>query len=76
MDLIAVGSGRPALVQELAGRDGQPLAPLVSLNFNGQQPGTLTPAEAYRMMSEGLIEADERHEAFRTIEAPKTEGQS
>jgi len=31
MDLIAVGSGRPALVQEIAGRDVQPVGPLVAL---------------------------------------------
>lgn len=33
MDLIAVGSGRPALVQEIAGRDGAPVGPLVNVNL-------------------------------------------
>jgi hypothetical protein len=78
MDLIAVGSGRPALVQEIAGRDGQPVGPLVNLTFNGQQPGALTPAEAYRLMVAGTIEADPQHPAFEqpALEAPKPEGQS
>lgn len=72
MDLIAVGSGRPALVQEIAGRDGQPVGPLVALNF-GMQPGqSLSPEQAYKLMVEGIIEADPRHTAFEqrsTIEA-------
>lgn len=43
-DLIAIGSGRPVMVQEVAGRNGEPLAPLVALNFS--QPESVTPAEA------------------------------
>jgi hypothetical protein len=75
MDLISVGSGRPALVQEIAGRDGQPVGPLVALTFNGQQPGALTPAQAYELMARGTLDPDPQHEAFRIIEAPKSESQ-
>jgi hypothetical protein len=73
MDLIAVGSGRPATVQEIAGRDGQPVGPLVQLTFGGQGPGALSAAEAYRLMVAGSLDADPQHQAFRTIEAaPET----
>jgi hypothetical protein len=63
MDLISVGSGRPALIQEIAGRDGAPVGPLVNLNFNGGQP--LTPEMAYKMMCANLIPADPGHPAFK-----------
>jgi hypothetical protein len=65
MDLISVGSGRPALVQEIAGRNGEQLGPLVALNFQGgMQHGALTPQDVYRAMIENVIEADPRHPAF------------
>ncbi len=77
MDLIAVGSGRPALVQEIAGRDGAPVGPLVSVNFGMQSGQPLTPADAYRLMCSGAIDPDPHHPAFRpAIDAPKAEGQS
>lgn len=58
MDLIAVGSGRPAVVQEIAGRSGAPLGPLVNLNFGAQPGQALTPEQAYRAMCEGHIAVD------------------
>jgi hypothetical protein len=66
MDLIAVGSGRPELVQQITGRDGAPIGPLVNLNFGGGTQGgrDLTPADAYRAMVEGVIEVDPKHPAF------------
>lgn len=73
MDLIAVGSGRPALVQEIAGRNGEQLGPLVALNFGGgMQHGQLSPQDAYRMMVEGVLEVDPQHPSFKrpAIEAP------
>jgi hypothetical protein len=72
MDLIAVGSGRPATTQELLGRPDAPLGPLVSLTFQGQQPGALTPAQAYQLMVAGAIDVDPSHPAFRpAIEAQR-----
>jgi hypothetical protein len=65
MDLISVGSGRPALVQEIAGRNGEQLAPLVALNFgSGSGHSPLTPSDAYKLMIEGRIDADPAHPAF------------
>jgi uncharacterized protein DUF5681 len=66
MDLIAVGSGRPELVQQITGRNGEQLGPLVALNFaGGMQSGReLSPADAYKLMTENVIEADPRHPAF------------
>ena len=65
-DLIAIGSGRPAVIQEIAGRNGEQLGPLVALTFAGAQGGRdLTPSDAYRAMVEGLLPLDPRHEAFR-----------
>jgi hypothetical protein len=64
MDLIAVGSGRPALVQEIAGRDGAPVGPLVALSF-GMQHGQLSPQDAYRMMVDGVLPLDPNHKAFQ-----------
>jgi hypothetical protein len=65
MDLVSIGSGRPALVQEIAGRNGEQLGPLVALNFGGgMQHGQLSPADAYRLMVEGVLEADGKHPAF------------
>jgi hypothetical protein len=72
MDLISVGSGRPALVQEIAGRNGEQLGPLVALNFNAQSGQPLTPEQAYRAMLEGLIPADPKHPSF---ERPAIEAQ-
>lgn len=63
MDLVAIGSGRPTLVQEVAGRDGAPLGPLVNLNFS--QSGPLTPEAAYKAMLSGEIPLDPQHEAFQ-----------
>lgn len=73
MDLIAVGSGRPALVQEIAGRNGEQLGPLVALNFGGGiHHGQLSPADAYRMMIEGALDVDPKHPAFErpALDAP------
>jgi hypothetical protein len=47
MDVIAVGGGKPPLVQEIAGRDGQPAGALVNINLPARP---LTPAEAYDAM--------------------------
>jgi len=58
MDLIAVGSGRPALVQEIGGRGGGPVGPLVNINMGLQPGGTLAPEQAYKLMVEGHLEAD------------------
>ena len=63
MDLIAVGSGRPELVQQITGRDGAPVGPLVALSF-GMQHGQLSPQDAYRMMVDGVIDPDPRHPSF------------
>ena len=66
MDLIAVGSGRPELVQQISGRNGEPIGPLVALNFSGGHGGRdLTPADAYKLMVEGHLPIDPRHEAFQ-----------
>jgi len=74
MDLVSIGSGRPALVQEITGRDGEQLAPLVSLNF--PQPGQpLTPEAAYAAMIRGELEPDPHHPAFRS-QRPPIEGQA
>jgi uncharacterized protein DUF5681 len=75
MDLQAIGSGRPPTTQELIGRPDAPIGPLVALNFGGQQPGgTLSPAQAYQLMSRGVLDADPLHPAFQApaIEAPKS----
>lgn len=61
MDLIAVGSGRPAVIQEVGGKAG---APLVNFNFGAGQPGPLSPEAAYKLMVDGAIEPDARHAAF------------
>ena len=68
MDLIAVGSGRPATTQELVGKNGAPVGPLVNVNLNAQSSGPISPATAYRWMADGLIEADPQHFAGRVIE--------
>jgi hypothetical protein len=70
MDLISVGSGRPALVQEIAGRNGEQLGPLVALTFQGMQHGQLSPQDAYRMMLEGSIDVDPKHPAFERERDP------
>lgn len=76
MDVIAYDAGRPAVVQEIAGRDGQPVGPLVNIQL-GQQPGSaLTAAQAYAYMVSGAIPADPDHEAFRTIESKPEEAPS
>jgi hypothetical protein len=64
MDLISVGSGRPALVQEIAGRDGAPGGPLVNINMGMQQGLPLSPADAYKLMCANVIPADGAHPAF------------
>jgi hypothetical protein len=66
MDLIAVGSGRPATTQELIGKAGAPVGPLVSVNLGA----ALTPESAMRLMTEGVLPADP--EQFR----PAIEGQA
>lgn len=70
MDLIAVGSGRPALVQEVAGRLGAPLGPLVALNFGHSAGQPLSPADAYKLMAEGALEPDPAHPAFEGQAVP------
>jgi hypothetical protein len=66
MDLIAVGSGRPELLQQVTGRDGAPIGPLVNFNIGMQQRGERLPAgDVYRAMVENLIPADPAHEAFQ-----------
>ena len=77
MDLIAVGSGRPAVVQEVGGRNGAPLGPLVNVNVGAPPGGQLAPEQAYQMMVEGRIPLDPQHEAFRpTRPAIEAESQS
>jgi len=63
MDVIAVGNGRPELVQSVAGKDGQPL---LGVNFNmASAPGQVwDPATAYRLMVNGTLDADANHPAF------------
>jgi len=65
-DLVAIGSGRPELVQQITGRDGAPVGPLVNFNFGGggMQHGAVTPQDVYRAMIENVIEADPKHPAF------------
>jgi hypothetical protein len=46
MDLIAIGSGRPATTQELLGRPDAPLGPLVSINMSNPGTSSLSPAQA------------------------------
>ncbi len=65
MDLVAIGSGRPALVQEISGRDGVPVGPLIAMNFGAQPGQALTPAAAYAMMCSGALEPDPNHPAFQ-----------
>jgi hypothetical protein len=66
MDLISVGSGRPALVQEIAGRNGEQLGPLVALNFGGpMNHGQMSPADAYKLMLSGAIDPDPDHPSFQ-----------
>jgi len=69
MDVIAVGSGRPAVIQEVGGREG---APLVSVNI-GQGNGPLSPDQAYKLMLDGVLEPDPAHAAFQrpALEAQK-----
>jgi hypothetical protein len=83
MDLVAIGSGRPAVVQEIAGRNGEQLGPLVAMQFNGvgtHGGGQLSPEQAYSMMLTGAIPLDPQHPAFHpaievqpSITAEKTE---
>lgn len=68
MDLIAVGSGRPATTQELVGKNGAPVGPLVSVNVGTQPGGAYSPAQAYRWMADGVIEADPQHFTGQVIE--------
>lgn len=67
-ELVAIGSGRPALVQEIAGKDGAAFGPLVNMNFG--MGGALTPEQAYAAMCAGAIPADGAHEAFGTAPDP------
>jgi hypothetical protein len=62
MDLIAVGSGRPAKEMVIS-----PTAPLVALNLGGLM---VSPEQAYRAMVEGALPADPLHEAFRPALEP------
>jgi hypothetical protein len=59
MDLVAIGSGRPTLVQEVAGREG---APLVNVNLGAREltPEDLGPAGArgYEMVMKGELAAE------------------
>jgi len=64
MDLIAVGSGRPALVQEIAGRGGESLTPLVNIDLRNNSGASLSPEQAYHMMISGELPLDPRHPAF------------
>jgi hypothetical protein len=59
MDLIAVGSGRPALVQEVSGQGGAPLGPLVNFNFAG---GGMSAFDAHKVLLEnpGLSDAEQQ----------------
>jgi hypothetical protein len=66
MDLIAVGSGRPALVQEIANKG----APLLGVNIGigaamgGGPGGHPSPEMVYQWMVSGVIEATGDHPAF------------
>jgi len=67
MDLIAVGSGRPATTQELVGKNGAPVGPLVAVNFNAQL-SPFSPAQAYKLMLDGVLEPDPQHFTGQVIE--------
>lgn len=54
MDLIAIGSGRPATTQELIGRPDAPIGPLVNINL-GNTDGRLTGAQARQIIREGRV---------------------
>jgi hypothetical protein len=69
MDLIAVGSGRPALVQEIAGRNGAPVGPLVNVNI-GAAAASGEAADVWKLHAAGLITADQAHEAYRRRQPP------
>ena len=66
-DLVAIGSGRPAVIQEIAGRNGEQLGPLVALNFpqGAMGHGPMPPSDIYKAMLANVIEADGNHPAFR-----------
>ena len=52
--VLAYYAGRPAVVQEVTGRGGTPVGPLVAVNV-----GTgLTPEAAMRLMTEGVLPPD------------------
>jgi hypothetical protein len=72
MDLVAIGSGRPTLVQEVAGRNGEELTPLVQMNFGsgggrGELYGNMSPDQVYAAVIRGEMstEAAGRHPAFQ-----------
>jgi hypothetical protein len=64
LTVIEIGSGRAEFKQSVGNPNG---APLVNLNFGAGQPGPLSPEAAYRMMVEGSIEPDSRHDAFKPV---------
>lgn len=74
MDLIAVGSGRPANVQEIAGKDGAPVGPLVNITLGSQQG--LTPERAYKLMLDGVLDPDPQHFQRLPIEGEVAERHS
>jgi hypothetical protein len=47
MDLIAIGSGRPATTQELVGRPDAPLGPLVNINMGNPAHQAMSPEAAW-----------------------------
>lgn len=61
MDLIAVGSGRPAVVQEVSGKNGAPVGPLVNITMGAPGGSVLDNASAYRLMADGILPADPGH---------------
>lgn len=76
MDLIAVGSGRPALVQEIAGQNGAQLGPLINIDARGSASVGGTD-ELYRRAMERGADLDEIIAEFdrrRALPAPGAAG--
>jgi hypothetical protein len=75
MDLIAVGSGRPALVQEVVGQGGSSLGPLLNFNI-----GMFAPEQAYHAFVEGklpiepALEAIQGRPAIEAVASPEGAG--
>jgi hypothetical protein len=54
MDVLSYYAGKPAVVQEVSGRNGAPVGPLVAVNVGGP----MSPEVAMKLMTEGVLPAD------------------